>query len=147
MGTVTNVEVRPVNVTWGGSALGFTDGDIEVAFVEDTVDVQAHQEGTNVLSAIRTGKSVEISLTLKEVNKANLDYLYGQSGSSATASGASASVVGWGNAKDFTQVLTQAGKLVLHPVANGATNYTEDLAFWKAYPVPGSLTLLSLIHI
>jgi hypothetical protein len=130
-----------MSVTFGGSAVGFTDGDLEVAFVEDLVDVTAHQEGTNVLSAIRTGKSVELTINFKEVNKTNLDYIYGKSGSNVTASGASASITGWGSGKDFTQVLSQAAKLVLHPVTSGATDYTKDIAFWKAYPVPGSLTL------
>jgi hypothetical protein len=138
MSTVANIKVQPMNITWGGSALGFTDGDLEVTFVEDLVDVTAHQEGTNVLSAIRTGKSVEISVAIKETTTTNVKLLYGAAGTIDNASGATAQVVGWGSAKDFTQVLAQAGKLVFHPVVNAANNYNEDIAFWKAYPVPGS---------
>lgn len=140
MGNVANVEVKPYNVSWSGSALGFTDGDLEFAFTEGLVDVTAHQEGTNILSAIRTGKNFEVSVTLKETKLPNLKLILGAAATVDNASGATADVIGWGSAKDFTQVLTQAAKLVFHPVTKAAGDLTEDVAFWKAYPVPGSLT-------
>lgn len=138
MGTVSNVLVQPMEVTWSASALGFTEGDIELTFVEDIVDVTAHQEGTNVLSGIRTGKRAEITITLKETNRALVKYMLEQSGQSITASGGSSAVVGWGSGRDFTQVLGQAGKLTLHPVTKAANDYSEDITFWKAYPKPES---------
>jgi hypothetical protein len=140
MGTVTNIKVKPMEVTWGGSALGFTEGDLELTINEAVVDITAHQEGSNVLSAIRTGKNAELSLSLKETNKALLDYILSKSGSSITASGASSAVIGWGGAKDFTHVLTESAKLVLHPVANASGNYVDDIAAWKAYPMPESIS-------
>lgn len=138
MGTVSNVLVKPMEVTWSASALGFTEGDIEITWVEDIVDVTAHQEGTNVLSGIRTGKRAEISLTLKETNRALVKYMMEQSGQSITASGGASAVVGWGSGRDFTQTLTQAAKLTLHPVTKAANDYSEDITFWKAYPKPDS---------
>lgn len=72
MGTVSNIKVQPCRASWGGSDLGFTDGDIAVKVDEKVVDITAHQEGSNVLDAIRTGKSVEIDLTLKETSLAKL---------------------------------------------------------------------------
>ena len=105
MGTVSNVLVQPMEVTWSASALGFTEGDIELTFTEDIVDVMAHQEGTSVLSGIRTGKRAEISITLKETNRALVKYMLEQSGQSVTASGGASAVVGWGSGRDFTQVL------------------------------------------
>jgi hypothetical protein len=138
MGTVSNVLVQPMEVTWSASSLGFTEGDIELTFVEDIVDVTAHQEGTNVLSGIRTGKRAEISITLKETNRALVKYMLEQSGQSITASGGSSAVVGWGSGRDFTQVLGQAAALKLHPVTKAANDYSEDITFWKAYPKPES---------
>lgn len=138
MGTVSNVLVQPMEVTWSASALGFTEGDIEITFTEDIVDVTAHQEGTNVLSGIRTGKRAEVSITLKETNRALVKYMLEQSGQSITASGGSSAVVGWGSGRDFTQVLGQAGKLTFHPVTKASGDYSEDITFWKAYPKPDS---------
>lgn len=135
MGTVTNVKVRPMNVEWAGSALGFTEGDIEFSAEDQVVDITAHQEGTNVLSGIRTGKSATLSLQLKETNKEMVQYLFGQSGYTGNASGGSVNVVGWGRNKDFSHVLSQAGKLVLHPADLASSNKAEDICAWKAYPV------------
>jgi hypothetical protein len=140
MGTVTNIKVQPMEVTWGGTAMGFTEGDIELSLTEDHVDVTAHQEGTNILSAIRTGKHAELSLSLKETNTTLMKYILGQSGITATASGGSVAVIGWGSNRDFTPVLSQANKLILHPVANAASAKSEDICAWKAYPVPESFS-------
>lgn len=138
MGTVSNVLVQPMEVTWSASALGFTEGDIEITFTEDIVDVTAHQEGTNVLSGIRTGKRAEVSITLKETNRALVKYMLEQAGQSITASGGSSAVVGWGSGRDFTQVLGQAAALKFHPVTKASNDYSEDITFWKAYPKPDS---------
>jgi hypothetical protein len=140
MGVVTNIKVKPMELSWGGSALGFTEGDLELTLTEDAVDVTAHQEGTNILSAIRTGKNVELSVSLKETNKALVDSILSQSGAVVTASGSSSAVVAWGGSKDFTHVLTESKKLVMHPVAKASGDLTEDVAAWLAYPMPESIS-------
>lgn len=140
MGTLASINVGPRTVEWSGSALGFTEGDLELIFEEQMVDITAHEEGTNVLTSIRTGKSVEITVAMKETNKAMIKYILGQGGASVTASGAASAVTAWGGSKDFTQVATQAGKLVLHKANTAASDKSEDIAVWKAYPMLDSLT-------
>ncbi len=135
MGTISAIKVKPMEITWGGSAMGFTDGDIEFTTEEQVVDVTAHQEGTNVLTSIRTGKSAELSLTIKETSVEMTQFLFGQAGYVGSASGGAGAVVGWGRSKDFTQVTVEAQKLVLHPLGNAAANKAEDICAWKAYPV------------
>lgn len=254
MGTIANVKVEPCKAIWNGTDLGFTDGDIEVKVEEMGVEITAHQEGTNVLDMIRTGKKAELELTLKETSAAQLQTLLALGGgtdagvaevttiaciadssgslnnrffllnaagglkycvwmnvnsagvdpsipnytsvpvalatsatadavadavataldalaaftapnpaaSTVTCTNAVAGIVdamdagnsgftltvtvtgvsqlyGWGNSKDFSSMLGDAAKLVLHPVANAANDYDEDLAFWLAYPVLGSI--------
>lgn len=254
MGTIANVKVEPCQVKWNNGDLGFTEGDIEIKTEEMGVEITAHQEGSNVLDFIRTGKKVELELTLKETSVAQLQallahgggssggtaevtsittvadsggslnnkvfFIYGASGvgyavwlnvnsagtdpsipgftsvAVALATGATANDVadavaaaldalsdfaapnpaanvitcthsaagartapdagnsgftisvtttgvseltGWGNSQDFTGMLADAQKLVLHPVVNESTDYTEDLAFWKAYPMLSSI--------
>lgn len=142
MSCADNVKVIPMEVSWSGSSIGLTDGDIEFTIEEQTVDVTAHSEGTNVLTAIRTGKSAEVAITLKEVSAVRLKQIFGAAGYVGQASGASGTdtVLGFGNSKDFTQVTAQAAKLVLHPTQNAVANRAEDIAAWKAYPLPGSIT-------
>lgn len=87
MGTLANIQVEPCSVEWDGSDLGFTDGDIEITTEEQGVEITAHQEGTNVLDMIRTGKSCEIGLTLKETTLAKIQAILAAGGgeSSETA--------------------------------------------------------------
>jgi hypothetical protein len=254
MGTISNVKVRPSKVILGGVDLGFTEGDLEIKTEEMGVEVTAHQEGTNVLDMIRTGKKVELEVTLKELSAAQLQALLGYGGgndsgvaevttiaciadvsgslnnrffllngagglkycvwmnvasagvdpsipgytsvevvlatnatandvadavaaaldplaafvapnpgaatvtcTNATAGDVSApdagnsgftltvtvegvsQLYGWGKSKDFSSMADDAAKLVLHPIANASTNYAEDIAFWKAYPMLGSI--------
>lgn len=254
MGTIANVKVEPCQVKWNSVDLGFTEGDIEIKTEEMGVEITAHQEGTNVLDFIRTGKKVELELTLKETSASQLQTLLGNGGGSSSgvaevtsittvadsagslnnkvffiygasgvgyavwfnvnsagtdpsipgftsvavalatnasandvadglyaaldalsdftspnpaanvvvvtnaAAGArtapdagnsgftisvtttgSSQLTGWGNSQDFTGMLADAQKLVLHPVANDDAVYTGDLAFWKAYPMLSSI--------
>ncbi len=253
---VSNVTVEPCQAIWDDTDLGMTEGDIEITVEEQGVEIKAHQEGTNILDMIRTGKNVSLSLTLKETSVAQLTTLLtaggGQAASTAavtlitcgadtggslnnkyffintagnlakymvwfnvnsagsaptlpagytgvevdlatnananavadavasaldllsgfvapnpaaaivTCTNASAGIVdapavgnsgfsitvsvagandlpGWGNSKDFTSMLGDAAKLVLHPVVNSDTNYDNDTAFWKAYPMLSSI--------
>ena len=142
MSCADNVKVIPMEVSWAGSSIGLTDGDIEYTIEEQVVDVTAHSEGTNVLTSIRTGKMAEVAITLKEVTPTRLKQIFGAAGFVGQASGASGAdtVLGMGNSKDFTQVTAQAQKLVLHPANKAATDRSEDVAAWKAYPLPGSIT-------
>lgn len=71
-GVLGNIQVEPCKVLWDGADMGFTDGDIEVSPEEQGVEITAHQEGTNVLDMIRTGKKVEVTLTLKETTPAKV---------------------------------------------------------------------------
>ncbi len=260
-GNTANVRLEPVKVTWDGNELGLTEGDIALELEEQLVDVNAHQEGTNILDHIISGRSAQLTISLKETSIAQLERILlagdtevaataevstitnllagngaaldgsffilpdaagtvafwfdvdddgttepshgatraveittivstptpdtvsevatkiatavqadaafvtavasgavititdvatggrvpnASSGDTAvftaatTVEGASA-VTGWGRSKDFTNVSSYTGKLVLHPVALLSTDKTRDLIFWKAYPVPSSI--------
>lgn len=140
--TLANIQVDPCQVEWASTGVGYIDGDISISLEEQGVDITAHSEGTNVLTMIRTGKSAEVTMTLKESASGQFDTFISSAGGVTNSAGSSGvDVIGWGNSKDFTPVSGQAGKLVLHPVANSASDYSEDLAFWKAYPLMDSITI------
>jgi hypothetical protein len=133
------------DVTTFGNAsadVGYIAGDISVKLEEQLADITAHQTGTNVLSQIRTGKSVEVTLTFKETSVAQLRKMFAlHSGQSLTPAGANATeVFGWGESRDFSQTLSQAAKLTLHPITLGASDLSRNWTFWKAYPMLDSLT-------
>ncbi len=253
---ISNVKVVPCAVIFDDEDLGLTDGDVEISVEEKGVEIMGHQEGTNVLDMIRTGKNVSIALTLKETSVAQLTALLTKGGGTAAsvaaitnitcvadvagslnnkyffinsagnlakymvwfnvnsegveptlpsgytgvevalATDAAATAVadavataldnlaafvapnpagavvactnaavglvdspavgnsgftivvatpggaalpGWGNSKDFTSMLGDAAKLVLHPTVKDDDDFSEDTAFWKAYPVLSSI--------
>jgi hypothetical protein len=254
MANLANITVEPCRIEWDGTDFGYTQGDIEITPEEQGVEVTAHQEGTNVLDMIRTGKTLELTVTLIETatsrlrqmlevgGGASLDvaevatllcvadvssslhgttfpliakdgtkYLFqlktgslvapvipgwtvvqitiaandsantvadavaaaidalaafvapnpaaatititqasaGEvpSGSTAGNSGftytvttaGSSDLSGWGGSKDFTGMLADSAKLVLHPISKDDLDLTSDIAFWKAYPMVGSI--------
>lgn len=83
-GNVENIVIEPCAVMWGDLDMGFTDGDIEVTPEEQSVDVTAHQEGTNLLDSLRTGNNVTLSITLKEANVAKLTEILEAGGQTIT---------------------------------------------------------------
>ncbi len=72
-------------MTWGDLDLGFTEGDIGISMEELSVDVTAHQEGSNVIESIRTGKKPGFSVTMKEAIYAKLKEIILAGGATATA--------------------------------------------------------------
>ncbi len=72
MANLNNITVEPCSVEWNGSDFGYTQGDIEISPEEQGVEVTAHQEGTNVLDMIRTGKTLEITVSLIETATSRL---------------------------------------------------------------------------
>lgn len=83
-GTLGNIKVEPCIVVWDDTDLGFTDGDIEVTMEEQGVEITAHQEGSNVLDMIRTGKMAEVSVVLKETTVAKVAAMLGVGGGTSS---------------------------------------------------------------
>ncbi len=123
--------------------MGYSDGDIEVKFDEKLLDITAHQTGADIITSLRQGKITEVTVKMKETDIDNLKLMFGQAGEVWTPSGGS-EVVSWGTSTNAENIISKAGKLVLHPVKNGeyfdSPTLTEDLAFWKAYLKPEGLT-------
>lgn len=112
--------------------MGYLEGDITIPFSEDLFDVTAHQEGTEVIDRIRTGNVVgPISIIMKESQAANLQAMIEVSGGTITPT---TKISGVGTDKRFTPVTNESRQLILHPIKNTLTDYTEDFCFYRAYP-------------
>lgn len=123
----------------GDFDLGLLDGDIEVSMEETLFEVTAHQTGTSKIADLRQGVSSEVSLVLKESDKAKYKEIFTAAGGTDTPSGGT-EVFGWGISRQGSNTIVQARRLVLHPVRLSDSDYAEDLCFWKAYPMPESIT-------
>lgn len=124
----------------GNLDLGLLDGDIEVAFEEKLFEVTAHQTGVTVLADLRQGVSATVSLVLKESDTEKLNELFAKAAGGSHTPVAGTELFGWGTSKQGSNTIIQARRLVLHPVRLLAADLSEDLCFWKAYPLPESLT-------
>jgi len=137
--TVANIFVEPMQVTWGSTDLGCTEGDTELSRDEAATDVVCHQTGTNVLDSINTGMVMTLSMVIKEFSVANFDELIAAAGGIKNTSAAS-DAYGFGFNRDFTGQLSRAQVLVLHPERLAAATKTSDWNFNKAYPVISGIT-------
>lgn len=121
--------------------IGFIDGDIEVTANKQMVDVTGHQRGTEVLAQIITGSEVEVGLALKETTKARLRRAFlGIGGSYIPAGADGTELYGLGQYKNFSNTLAYSSRLVLHPVRLPSTDRSEDVCFWKAFPMLDAMT-------
>lgn len=120
--------------------LGLLQGDVEVSFEETTLELTAHSSGTTLLADLRQGVSATVSLTLQESDNAKRKSMFtGSAGDAFTPSGGT-ELFGWGSIKQGLNTIVDAGRLIFHPVALSASDYTRDMCFWKAYPKISSLT-------
>lgn len=123
--------------------LGHVSGDVELALTEDIADVNSQQTGTQIIAGLRTGRNIDaISLSLQESDAAKLKKIIEASGVEVTPSGGTA-VSAWGSedTKAFANVLDNCGALVLHPIRKGASELSEDICFWRTYPLLTGLAI------
>lgn len=120
--------------------LGLLDGDVEATFEEQALDVTAHQTGTTVLAALRQGVSCELGLTLKESDFDKFKAIFAKGAGGTHTPGGGTEVFGWGTEKQGTNTFIQSKRLILHPVNKQLADKSRDLCFWKAYPMPDTMT-------
>jgi hypothetical protein len=131
-------------VTTQGSVeadLGFLDGSVEWTVSKSMVDVTGHQRGAEVLAQIMNGTECELTLNLKETTKANLlKALQGQGGTYIPEGADATELTGFGQFKNFSNTLAFSQRLVLHPVNKLPGDKSEDVCFWKAFPMMESIS-------
>ena len=138
--TTSNMRVEPMDVTWNSTDLGGLEGDISFSVNVTTVEVTAHQHGTQVLDEIVTGKSIEaISMVLKETDATKVEALIAATGDSFTPTSGT-EVVGLGTAENFKVLSSIAQKLVMHPTRLDSSDKSKDICFWKTVPIVKAFT-------
>lgn len=123
----------------GGSFdLGLLDGDVNPGFDEQLFDVTSHQTGTTPISALRQGNSSELTTILQETTTSTLKEFFSKLTGGTFTPGGGTELFGQGSSRQGENVFVQARRLVFKPV--NATDDLGNLTFWKAYPIPSSLT-------
>ena len=125
-----------MTVLWDGADLGSTSGGVSISISVDSADVVADQSGSAPVDSYQTGQTLEISMTILELNQDNLSYMLG-SGVGGKHGGNNRS--GLGSSRDFTSMLSRAKTLQLREV--GAADNSSDWIFWKTMPIVDSFDL------
>lgn len=136
--TAGNTTVIVTKTQDGGSFdLGLLSGDVEFAFEETLLEVKAHQTGTTLLADLRQGTVSSLTLTMQETHASALKEMFARA--SGGVDTVTTEVFGVGTSRIGTNTIIQARRLILHPEALGSSDYSRDMCFWKAYPLPESL--------
>lgn len=129
--------------TYGETAadVGCIDGDIELAIDTQRIDLTCHAEGTNILGKIPTGRTISVTMNLKETTVAQLKKMLVKMGGSYTPVGASGTeIVGIGTGADFVPESSKYSPLRLHPKVLAAGDRSRDIYAPKAFPLMEGLT-------
>lgn len=120
--------------------LGLLSGDVVVTTEEATLELVAHQTGTTVRADLRQGVNATVALTIQESDNGLRKSLYTGSAGGSFTPGGGTEVFGWGSLKQGLSTITDAARLIMHPVALDAADKSRDLCFWKSYPLISTLT-------
>lgn len=118
-------------------AIGLSEGDVQIPFDVNMLDVVAHQTGPEIRDQIMLAANVgPISVVCKEAVKASIEEYLQVIGSEVTPSGGTAvtAVGALAGSKQFTNAFQYAKALLLHPTSKADTDLSNDMIFWKAYP-------------
>jgi hypothetical protein len=120
--------------------LGATQGGVEVSPTQNRVDVQADQTGEQLLDQIFNGVAVTVGATLLEVGQDQWRRVVGDiSGDILPGPNTPEDdLIGFGTSKNFLNLSSFTSELILKPVS--ATDNSRNLHFWKAAPIPSSIT-------
>lgn len=129
--TVGDILAGPFDVYLGSNILGHTEEGCRVTLAQSMVPVLSDLYGDAPIDAIhRPGQAVVEIRSLQFANAQLLDYLIG----SSETTGPTTKAVQWGSVAG-TLASSIAADLRLHRSQNGASDHSEDLTIYQAYPI------------
>ncbi len=130
---VTNVKLGVCSVTFDDTDLGHTKGGVEVTYTPEYYDNTVDKYGNTKYNKTLIGESLTAKVPLAEHTLANIQVAI----PAGTTSGSQITI-----GKDAgTQMSSDAAELVLHPIANGSDDLSEDVVFYSAI-VGNEITVL-----
>lgn len=119
--------------------LGSTVGPIEFIKEDTKKEIKADQRGPNPIAELITGMSLRVKCELQECDVALLQKLWNDITTESVTPGAGTECIGFGTSKIGTNLATVAKPLTLKGI--NATDESDTIHFWKAYPITEGLKL------
>jgi len=124
---IANVEMGVCTVTFDDVDLGHTKGGCLVSYAPDVHKVTVDKYGSTPAKMILIGERLTVKVPLAEATLANI--MVAIPGSTDATD---AATIGRSSGFDLSTV---AATLVLHPIANEASDRSEDVVLYKAVAV------------
>ena len=146
MADATNINMGTCNISYDGTDLGLTMGGVEVEVATTTHETKADQFGDTVAAEFIMGRTISVKVPMAETTLENLAAV--MPGATIVADAANTGTISAPQAGDKYKVEVTSGvgislidnakTLVLHPIANEANDYSEDLTIPLA-ATPGGI--------
>lgn len=120
--STTNVKIGICRVTFNGVDLGYTKGGVDVDVTTDTHPVNVDQFGTTPIADYIMGRHIKVVAPLAETTIANLAII--MPGTVVTGTTIKKAQVSTGVGINLISI---AAPLILHPISNLDTDFSEDL--------------------
>lgn len=128
MADITNVKLGACSVKFNDVDLGHTKGGVTVNYEPEYYDIQVDKYGNSVAEKVLIGESLKVTVPLAESVLSNLEIAMPAASESGTPT-ADAITLGRVAGERMAQY---AAALVIHPLANEASDRSEDVVIYKA---------------
>lgn len=128
--TASGILMPNMRVSIAGTAMGLTEGGIEIIPQSDWLKVPTDQYGTSTAQMFSLGDNVDLRFGLMEFSYANLNRALGTTSTLRSTGG---TAVGLGGLYAAAKVgTTVAVALIFHPLDEDDTSLIDDINVWKA---------------
>lgn len=125
MADATKIQLGPCSVTYKGRDMGHTIGGVTVTYTPDFYESKVDKFGSSVVEKFLVGEKLMAEFSLAEYTLANWQDAINQGTLQGDDSVSVGSVAG-------KKASANAGLLVLHPLAAGASVRDYDVAIYRA---------------
>lgn len=125
MADIDNVKLGACSVKFNGVDVGHTKGGVTVAYEPEYHDITVDKYGNTVAEKVLIGESLKVTVPLAEHTLANMAVAIPAGDLNGTDK------LGIGTDAGL-RMSTVASELVLHPLANDASDLSEDVVLHKA---------------
>lgn len=130
MANIQNLRIGPCSLNWKTQDLGHTLGGIKLTFERKFTELKVDKYGDSPVDAALTATTLKVSFKVAEPVVSLIQRILPEG---AFNSGGQGSQVGFAAGEGAT-MRQYAGLLVLHPLAKAATDTSEDVNIYLAYP-------------
>jgi hypothetical protein len=128
---IDNVKLGPCSVKFNSVDVGHTKGGVTVSYEAEYHDITVDKYGNTIADSVLLGESLKVTVPLAESTIANMLVAIPNA---TTAGGGDRATIG----KDAgARMSAVAAELVLHPLANDASDLSEDVVLHKAFSKEG----------